>query len=71
MHQWKEDPVLGEWYYSFNDEDGKEWTINLIPWYECMPGPFEAYIISDEKEIRLCFPGRYVNDDIDQLTTVP
>lgn len=46
---WKEDPVLGEWYYSFNDEDGKEWTINLIPWYECMPGPFEAYIKSDEK----------------------
>lgn len=64
---WKEDPVLGEWYYSFKDEDGKEWTINLIPWYECMSGPFEAYIISDEKEIRLCFPGRYVNDDIDQL----
>ena len=68
---WKEDPVLGEWYYSFKDEDededGKEWTINLIPWYECMPGPFEAYIISDEKEISLGFPGRYVDDDIDQL----
>ena len=31
MHQWKEDPVLGEWCYSFKDEDGKEWTINLIP----------------------------------------
>lgn len=67
MHQWKEDPVLGEWYYSFKDEDGKEWTINLIPWYECMPGPVEAYIISDEKEISLCFPGRYLDDDIDQL----
>ena len=34
LHKWTNDPVLNEWYYSFKDADGLEWTINLIPWYE-------------------------------------
>ena len=34
LNQWTNDPVLNEWYYSFKDADGLEWTINLIPWYE-------------------------------------
>lgn len=67
LNQWTNDPVLNEWYYSFKDADGLEWTINLVPWYESQDGPWEASVVSEKKAIGLHFPGRYLDDDIDQL----
>ena len=67
LHQWTNDPVLNEWYYSFKDADGLEWTINLVPWYESQESPWEASLVSEKKLIGLHFPGRYLDDDIDLL----
>lgn len=27
LHKWINEPALNEWYYSFKDADGLEWTI--------------------------------------------
>ena len=67
QHKWTNDPALNEWCYCFKDDDGTKWTISLEPWYESMEGPWEAKVESDEKEIKLAFPGRYVDADIEQL----
>lgn len=67
LHKWINEPALNEWYYSFKDADGLEWTINLVPWYESQESPWEASVVSEKKLIGLHFPSRYLDDDIDQL----
>ena len=67
LHKWTNDPILNEWHYSFRDADGLEWTISLEPWYESMPGPWEAKVVSGKKAFGLVLPGRYLDEDIDQL----
>ena len=66
-HQWIEDTVLDEWSYGFKDSDGTEWTINLTPWYESLPGPWEAEISSERKTIKLKFPDHYLDADLEKL----
>ena len=67
LHKWTNDRVLNGWHYSFRDADGLEWTISLEPWYESIPGPLEARVESVEKAFGLVLPGRYLDEDIDQL----
>ena len=47
--------------------DGLGWTISLAPWYESMPRPREAKVVSGKKAFGLVLPGRYLDEDIDQL----
>lgn len=64
-HAWTYDSSLNEWSYRFSEKDGTLWTLRLIPWYEYMTGPWNAVLVSGEKEIPLRL-GRSYTDEFDE-----